>query len=122
MEIGLHGKHACTLKFAGNISTEWKGIGSHKGLLIFPLSSHSFSEPSLLFPTVPCCTELWSSPGDHVSLLLKVKGPVSLLSSLLASAVAISTVAFDQMAPLHLILGSGASPQENVISVFSPVS
>lgn len=66
--------------------------------------------------------ELQSSPGDHVSLLLKVKGPVSLLSSFLASAVAISTVFFDQMALLHLILGSGASPQENVISVFSSVS
>lgn len=90
--------------------------------MIFPLSSHSFSKPSLLFPTVLCCTELGSSPGDHVSLLLKVKGPVALLTGFLASAVAISTVFFDQMALLHLILGSGASPQENVISVFSSVS
>ena len=50
--------------------------------------------------------------------LLKVKSPGGLLSSLSASAV-ITTVTFDQAALLHLILGSGTSLQEKVISVFS---
>ena len=50
--------------------------------------------------------------------LLKVKSPGCLLSSLSASAV-VTTVTLGQTALLHLILGSGTSLQEKVISVFS---
>ena len=70
VEIGLHGRHICDLKFTGHIRTRGKDIRGHKGWLIFPLSAYSFPNPSLLFPAASCYTELWS-PGDPVSLLWK---------------------------------------------------
>lgn len=98
-----HDRHICNINFPGHISTEGRvQIAIKNYRCFFSALTALLALPfcSLLYPAG---TESWCSPGDRQKLLLNMKGPVSILPSLLAPAVAIS-VASDQVA-LHLIVG-----------------